>query len=143
MANIIEHELEKDEDQYEEMLNDIYGTVGVCGFEYGQGTLLREIDPIAFQCGLSDAPVEYEYECGICGEVYSNSDEAEECCEDKAQVLAAIEERRNGEFDGLVVSDTSEVPEDYCGAVLHINDHGNTTLYSAVDGILDEVGSIV
>lgn len=44
---------------------------------------------------------------------------------------------------GLNVSDTSEVPEDYSGEVLHVNDHGNATLYSADHGKLTEVWSIV
>lgn len=47
------------------------------------------------------------------------------------------------DFDGLKVSDTSEVPEDYCGEVLHINDHGNMTLYSCDSGRLSEVWSLV
>lgn len=33
------------------------------------------------------------------------------------------------DFDGLRVKDTSEVPWDYQGEVLHVNDHGNVTLY--------------
>lgn len=44
---------------------------------------------------------------------------------------------------GLNVSDTSEVPADYSGEVLHVNDHGNTTLYSADHGKLTEVWSLV
>ena len=32
--------------------------------------------------------------------------------------------------DVLVVSDTSEVPMTFTGYVLHVNDHGNVTLYS-------------
>lgn len=43
----------------------------------------------------------------------------------------------------LEVSDTSEVPADYSGEVLHINDHGNATLYSAQQGKLTEVWSVV
>ena len=43
------HELE---DMYEELLNDCYEGVSVCGFEYEQGTLLRGADPIAFRCGV-------------------------------------------------------------------------------------------
>src|SRR5436190_2016674 len=37
----------------------------------------------------------------------------------------AIEANDRREFEGLVVADTSEVPAEYCGEVLHINDHGN------------------
>jgi hypothetical protein len=47
------------------------------------------------------------------------------------------------DFDGLRVSDTSEVPDGYSGEVLHINDHGNTTLYAADRGVLREVWGIV
>jgi len=47
------------------------------------------------------------------------------------------------DFDGLSVADTSEVPADYSGEVLHVNDHGNMTLYAADRGRLTEVWSIV
>lgn len=49
------------------------------------------------------------------------------------------------EFDGLRVSDTSEVPADYAGEVLHVNDHGNVTLYAKDEGSseLREVWAIV
>lgn len=47
-------------------------------------------------------------------------------------------------FDGLRVSDTSEVPRAYRGEVLHVNDHGNVTLYAANGrGALREVWSCV
>lgn len=47
-------------------------------------------------------------------------------------------------FDGLRVSDTSEVPRAYRGEVLHINDHGNVTLYvSNGRGKLREVWGLV
>lgn len=47
-------------------------------------------------------------------------------------------------FDGLKVSDTSEVPKDYRGEVLHVNDHGNMTLYVArARGRLVEIWSLV
>jgi hypothetical protein len=44
---------------------------------------------------------------------------------------------------GLKVSDTGEVPDDYTGEVLHVNDHGNCTLYSARNGKLTEIWSVV
>lgn len=48
------------------------------------------------------------------------------------------------DFDGLKVSDTSEVPANYTGQVLHVNDHGNVTLYHASKGArLREVWAIV
>ena len=44
---------------------------------------------------------------------------------------------------GLKVADTSEVPADYTGEVLHVSDHGNPTLYSAENGKLTEIWSLV
>lgn len=46
-------------------------------------------------------------------------------------------------FDGLRVEDTSEVPRGYRGEVLHVNDHGNMTLYAATSRGLREVWSLV
>jgi hypothetical protein len=47
------------------------------------------------------------------------------------------------EFDGLKVSDTSEVPTGYTGEVLHVNDHGNCTLYACNRGRCREVWAVV
>lgn len=47
------------------------------------------------------------------------------------------------EFDGLKVSDLSEVPRGYSGEALHVNDHGNATLYRYVRGRAYEVWGIV
>lgn len=47
-------------------------------------------------------------------------------------------------FDGLRVDDTSEVPRDYQGDVLHVNDHGNCTLYASNGrGKLREIWAVV
>jgi len=47
------------------------------------------------------------------------------------------------DFDGLKVSDTSEVPTGFTGEVLRVNDHGNMSLYSARNGRLHEVWAVV
>lgn len=48
------------------------------------------------------------------------------------------------EFEGKVVEDLSEVPEGYRGQVLHVNDHGNVTLYNAFkNGNFHEIASRV
>lgn len=52
--------------------------------------------------------------------------------------------QRSARDDGaLEVADTSEVPANYSGLVVHINDHGNATLYAARKGKLREVWSVV
>jgi hypothetical protein len=47
------------------------------------------------------------------------------------------------EFDGLKVSDLSEVPASYSGEVLLVNDHGNVSLYNYSRGRSREVWAIV
>jgi hypothetical protein len=47
------------------------------------------------------------------------------------------------DFEGLKVSDLSEIPDDYEGEFLVINDHGNTSLYNRWNGENTNVWSIV
>lgn len=49
------------EDKYEDMLNECYDIVKVCGYEYNAGHALRLLDETAFGCGVSDWSSE-EYE---------------------------------------------------------------------------------
>jgi hypothetical protein len=53
---------------------------------------------------------------------------------DENEITAAI---RNGDL--ISVSDLSELPEDYSGYILLINDHGNTSLLSVRSSELTEV----
>ncbi len=48
-------------------------------------------------------------------------------------------------FDGLKVSDLNEIPKDYDGEILFVNDHGNVTLYNKyrTSQKLHEIWSIV
>lgn len=74
------HEVERDEEEFEEYLNNAYGDVEVCGMSYPAGRALKELDPIAFNCALSDEPIRYA--CGECDTEYEDKEEAEECCTD-------------------------------------------------------------
>lgn len=47
------------------------------------------------------------------------------------------------DFDGLKVSDTSEIPRGYTGEVMLVNDHGNVTLFRVVRGRKYEIWSVV
>ena len=47
------------------------------------------------------------------------------------------------DFDGLKVNDLAEVPTGHSGEVLHVNDHGNMSLYAYSRGRGREVWSIV
>jgi hypothetical protein len=41
-----------------------------------------------------------------------------------------LSENFEDDFEGLKVSDLAEVPKDYSGEIITINDHGNVTLYN-------------
>ena len=47
------------------------------------------------------------------------------------------------DFHGLKVDDTSEIPTGHIGEVLHVNDHGNCTLYVCSRGKRRELWAIV
>jgi len=64
-----------DEDLYEEMLNESYPEADVCGYNYSAGYLLRQIDSIAFRCGMND------HTCN-CEEIENKQAEVEKIEED-------------------------------------------------------------
>jgi hypothetical protein len=45
------HEIES---QYEDMLNECYESVSICGYSYDAGRALKLVDEVAFRCGCSD-----------------------------------------------------------------------------------------
>lgn len=47
-------EVSLSDSEYKELLNEIYGSVTVCGQEFNQGDMLEDADPTAFRCGKSD-----------------------------------------------------------------------------------------
>lgn len=48
--------------QYEDALRWIYGEVDICGYSYDAAHALKEVDPIAYRCGLADYYSEYYQE---------------------------------------------------------------------------------
>lgn len=79
MSKAIQKELT--EEEYEEKLDDIYGTVEVCGMTFGSGRALKELDPIAFRTGMNDEPEVWV--CSKCESEYETEEEARECCEEE------------------------------------------------------------
>lgn len=55
-------EYECSDEEYEDFLNECYEAVTICGFVYEQGTLLKQLDPIAFSCGKSEYESNYDLE---------------------------------------------------------------------------------
>lgn len=83
----IEVEVEKyTEDDYEEVLRDLYGDVLVCGMTMDAAWVLKECDPIAFRCDFADYQ-EYEtkYECPICREQFDDEFDAKWHCQEELE----------------------------------------------------------
>lgn len=51
MPKLEDYELEE---QYKEMLDEVYGMVKVAGYEYETSRALYELDPIAYRVGFND-----------------------------------------------------------------------------------------
>ncbi len=43
-----------DEKDFEQYLNELYGSVTICGMQFDSGTILKEVDPIAFEVMQAD-----------------------------------------------------------------------------------------
>lgn len=42
------------EDSYNDMLDDLYGEIDICGMKVWASVALKRIDPIAYRCGMND-----------------------------------------------------------------------------------------
>lgn len=42
------------EDLFDEMLDDVYGTVEIAGMSYNTSYALKNVDDIAYRCGVND-----------------------------------------------------------------------------------------
>ena len=50
------------EEMYNDMLDDVYGTVNIAGYEYSTSQALKAIDPIAYSVGMNDYESQLEEE---------------------------------------------------------------------------------
>ncbi len=41
-------------DRYDDMLDEVHGTVTIAGLEYDTSIVLKNVDPIAYRCGFND-----------------------------------------------------------------------------------------
>jgi len=78
-------ETELSASEYEDVLNELYEPVTICGMDYEQGTALKELDPVAFRCGKADYESDLDSDnptwiCGECDTEFDSEEEAEECC---------------------------------------------------------------
>lgn len=73
-------EIEMSEEEYDELLDDIYSPIEIGNLVFNPSRVLKELDPIAYRCGMAD--IETQWQCGECGNLYVSEYEAEECCQD-------------------------------------------------------------
>ena len=73
------------EQEYNEILDE-QGTVNIAGMDFYPSDILKQCDPIAYRCGLSDIQ-EYEdiYICPVCGEEHEDEDAALYCCQEEEE----------------------------------------------------------
>jgi len=51
MTQLNERQLEE---MYNEMLDDVYGDIEICGYHYPASKALFDVDPTAYRCGFND-----------------------------------------------------------------------------------------
>lgn len=70
------------ESDYDDMLNECYPDYNIGGCNYRASDILKNVDPIAYQCGFNDYQ-EYEtvYICPCCDLEYDDENEAKYCCQ--------------------------------------------------------------
>lgn len=52
--DVINGEVSLSDEEFVEILNEMYGEVEVCGMTYGSGSILVDQDPTAFRCMKGD-----------------------------------------------------------------------------------------
>ena len=74
-SNIETFEYSCSDDDYDEMLDDVYGDVEICGMNYSSSRALKLLDPVAYRCGKGD--FESNYDLDNCEEYNDLKDELE------------------------------------------------------------------
>lgn len=70
------------DEEVEDMLTESFGTIQIGYLTFDAGRILRELDPIAFNC-CRDA-IGDRWVCGKCGKEYEDDeDSAETCCKEE------------------------------------------------------------
>ena len=97
-SNIETFEYSCSDDEYDEMLDDVYGDVEICGMNYSSSQALKLLDPIAYRCGKGD--FESNYDLDNCEEYNDLKDELESL-EDQLSDLENDLVELNNELDSL------------------------------------------
>ena len=97
-SNIETFEYSCSDDEYDEMLDEIYGDVEICGMIYSSSRALKLLDPVAYRCAKND--FESYYDLDNCEE-YSDLKDELEALEDQLSDLEDDLSELNSELDLL------------------------------------------
>ena len=97
-SNIETFEYSCTDDEYEQMLDDMYGDVEICGMTYSSSRALKLLDPVAYRCAKND--FESNYDLNNCEEYNDLKDELESL-EDQLSDLENDLDELNDEIDSL------------------------------------------
>ena len=97
-SNIETFEYSCTDDEYEQMLDDVYGDVEICGMNYSSSRALKILDPVAYRCAKND--FESNYDLNNCEE-YSDLKDELESLEDQLYDLENDLSELNSELDSL------------------------------------------
>ena len=97
-SNIETFEYSCSDDEYDEMLDDVYGDVEVCGGTYSSSQALKLLDPTAYNCGKGD--YESNYDLDNCEE-YSDLKDELESLENQLSDLENDLDELNEQLDSL------------------------------------------
>ena len=97
-SNIETFEYSCSDDEYDEMLDEIYGDVEICGMIYSSSRALKLLDPVAYRCAKND--FESDYDLDNCEE-YSDLKDELEALEDQLSDLEDDLSELNSELDLL------------------------------------------
>ena len=97
-SNIETFEYSCTDDEYDEMLDDVYGDVEICGMIYSSSRALKLLDSVAYRCAKNDFESDYDLEnC----EEYSDLKDELESLEDQLSDLENDLSELNSELDLL------------------------------------------
>ena len=97
-SNIETFEYSCTDDEYDQMLDDVYGNVEICGMIYSSSRALKLLDPVAYRCAKND--FESDYDLDNCEEYKDLKDELE-ALEGQLSDLENELDELNDELDSL------------------------------------------
>ena len=97
-SNIETFEYSCTDDEYDQMLDDVYGNVEICGMIYSSSRALKLLDPVAYRCAKND--FESNYDLDNC-EKYSDLKDELESLEDQLSDLENDLSEFNDELGSL------------------------------------------